>query len=261
MITKISEALKLPANQLVDLEGHYLIVKTLQDGFTGTYAGQYIYQIRKGLIEKTTGVFPTVWDKANSKWIVDPFTEDTKFPTTPKFDNAPKYNPIVMSIDTTVDSKAVYQVHGVARAFTDPYNLRGVTSAEVDKSITNSEGEANKILLQMFVDFADNEFRIGHYNLFITDEVVIDDAVVLVPATNVTLNKSTLSLVVGAKETLTATVTPSNTTDAKVFSSTASAVASVSATGEVTAKTAGTADIVVTVGTKTAKATVTVTEE
>lgn len=74
------------------------------------------------------------------------------------------------------------------------------------------------------------------------------------PATNITLNKSELTLTAGNSDTsLTATVTPNDSTDAVVWSSNTPAVATVnSATGEVTAVAPGEATIIATAGTKTA---------
>lgn len=76
------------------------------------------------------------------------------------------------------------------------------------------------------------------------------------------MDKTTTSLVVGANETLTATVSPANASDKTViWKSSDTAVATVDTTGKVAALKAGTADITVTTkdGSKTAKCTVTVT--
>lgn len=75
------------------------------------------------------------------------------------------------------------------------------------------------------------------------------------------MNKTTTSLVVGANETLTATVAPTNATDKTVtYKSSDTSVATVDSTGKVSGVKAGTADITVTTkdGSKTAKCTVTV---
>ena len=85
-----------------------------------------------------------------------------------------------------------------------------------------------------------------------------------IPVTGVTLDKSTLSLEVGATETLNATVAPSNASYKAVrFTSSDDAIATVDDDGLVTAVKAGTADITVETladGSKTAKCTLTVTE-
>ena len=78
---------------------------------------------------------------------------------------------------------------------------------------------------------------------------------------SVSLNKSSLSLVVGDMETLTATLSPANATNKAVkWSSSDPYVAQVNSYGEVTAKAAGTATITVTTedGHKTASCKVTV---
>lgn len=81
------------------------------------------------------------------------------------------------------------------------------------------------------------------------------------PATGISLNKSVLTLTAGNSDTsLTANVTPSDSTDTVVWSTNKPAVATVeSATGKVTAVSAGEAIITAKAGTKTATCTVTVT--
>lgn len=81
------------------------------------------------------------------------------------------------------------------------------------------------------------------------------------PATGITLNKSELTLAAGNSDTsLTANVTPLDSTDTVVWSSNKPEVATVDpATGKVTAVSAGEAVITATAGTKTATCTVSVT--
>ena len=78
------------------------------------------------------------------------------------------------------------------------------------------------------------------------------------PATNITLNKSELTLTAGDSDTsLIATVTPEGSTDTVVWSSSKTDVATVdSATGKVTAVAPGEATITATAGTKMATCTV-----
>ena len=82
--------------------------------------------------------------------------------------------------------------------------------------------------------------------------------------TGISLNKSTTSITEGESETLTATITPSNTTGDKTvkWSSSNEAVAAVDSNGKVTAKKAGTAVITATSSNgKTAGCTVTVKQK
>ena len=81
------------------------------------------------------------------------------------------------------------------------------------------------------------------------------------PATGITLNKSVLTLTAGNSDTsLTANVTPSDSTDTVAWSTNKPDVATVeSATGKVTAVAPGEATITAKAGTKTATCTVTVT--
>ena len=84
---------------------------------------------------------------------------------------------------------------------------------------------------------------------------------VTMPVSGVTLNKTALTLNIGANETLTATVAPANATNKKVtWKSSNAAVATVDANGKVTAVKAGEATITVTTedGGKTATCKVTV---
>ena len=84
---------------------------------------------------------------------------------------------------------------------------------------------------------------------------------VTIPVTGVTLNKTALTLNIGANETLTATVAPADATNKKVtWKSSDAAVATVDANGKVTAVKAGEATITVTTedGGKTATCKVTV---
>ena len=92
-----------------------------------------------------------------------------------------------------------------------------------------------------------------------TCEVTVQAKAIAV--TGVSLNTTSLTLTVGDKQTLKATVTPSNATNKSVtWSSSNSTIASVSSSGVVTAKKAGTAKIAVKTkdGGKTATCTVTV---
>lgn len=80
------------------------------------------------------------------------------------------------------------------------------------------------------------------------------------PATGITLNKDALTLTAGNSDTsLTANVTPSDSTDTVAWSTNKPAVATVDATGKVTAVAPGEAIITAKAGTKTATCTVTVT--
>lgn len=82
---------------------------------------------------------------------------------------------------------------------------------------------------------------------------------VLVEVTGIQLSQNSLSLKVGEKATLTATVSPSNATDKTVrWSSSQVSVATVSNAGQVTAIGNGTTVITATAGNKSAKCTVTV---
>jgi len=87
------------------------------------------------------------------------------------------------------------------------------------------------------------------------------DVTVVVPVSGVSLDQTSLTMIPGDTQTLTATVTPANASDKTVtWSSSSTSVATVSSSGVVTAKTGGSATITVTTndGGKTATCAVTV---
>ncbi len=105
----------------------------------------------------------------------------------------------------------------------------------------------------------------GDHNVIVDGGTLTGDVTgaVIYKVTDVSLDKSTLSLIEGENEQLIATVEPSNATNKTVtWSSSAESVATVDNSGKVTAVGAGTAQITVTTedGNKTATCTVTVKE-
>ena len=111
-----------------------------------------------------------------------------------------------------------------------------------------------------FFFFADSEEKYYTIN-YDPNGAAVTIAAAPKPATGITLNKSELTLTAGNSDTsLTATVTPSDSTDTVVWSTNKPAVATVdSATGKVTAVAPGEAIITAKAGTKSATCTVTVT--
>ena len=108
---------------------------------------------------------------------------------------------------------------------------------------------------------SDNGYGFSQPAYFAYDDVAVrfEKAGADVPATGVTLDKTTLSLTEGESATLTATVEPENATDkAIVWTSSDNAVATVE-NGVVTAVKAGTATITAACGSAKAECTVTVT--
>jgi hypothetical protein len=92
--------------------------------------------------------------------------------------------------------------------------------------------------------------------------VIVAEGTPVVEVTGVKLNKSSLALVIGGTEKLTATVEPDNATNKTVsWSSSAEAIATVANDGTVTAVAEGSATITATASGKTATAVVTVTKE
>ena len=113
-----------------------------------------------------------------------------------------------------------------------------------------------------FFFFADSELEPKYYTIsYDPNGAAVTVAAAPKPATGITLNKSALTLTAGSSDTsLTANVTPSDSTDTVAWSTNKPDVATVeSATGKVTAVAPGEAIITAKAGTKTATCTVTVT--
>lgn len=111
-----------------------------------------------------------------------------------------------------------------------------------------------------FFFFADSEEKYYTIN-YDPNGAAVTVAAAPKPATGITLNRSELTLTAGSSDTsLTANVTPSDSTDTVAWSTNKPDVATVeSATGKVTAVAPGEAIITAKAGTKTATCTVTVT--
>ena len=110
-----------------------------------------------------------------------------------------------------------------------------------------------------FFFFADSEEKYYTIN-YDPNGAAVTVAAAPKPATGITLNKSALTLTAGSSDTsLTANVTPSDSTDTVAWSTNKPDVATVDATGKVTAVAPGEAIITAKAGTKTATCKVTVT--
>ena len=106
---------------------------------------------------------------------------------------------------------------------------------------------------------SDGYTPIDHTPASYTDSVSVEITAAPVPATGISLNKKSTSIVAGSTETLTATVTPSASTDKVTWSSDNESVATVSSAGVVSAVATGTANITATAGSYSDTCAVTVT--
>lgn len=168
---------------------------------------------------------------------------------------------------------------GVAEKLNWTQALEGVAWTPVPKMLLNGFGAESytgteKLSLMTFQCTVDGDAAAKDYQVTLIDLVADDEnyetknptcipATITVtaapkPATGISLNKSELTLTAGNSDTsLTATVTPPDSTDSVVWSSDKPAVAAVdSATGKVTAVAPGEAIITAKAGTKTATCTV-----
>ena len=168
---------------------------------------------------------------------------------------------------------------GVAEKLNWTQALEGVAWTPVPKMLLNGFGAESytgteKLSLMTFQCTVDGNAAAKDYQVTLIDLVADDEnyetknptcipATITVtaapkPATGISLNKSEMTLTAGNSDaSLTATVTPPDSTDSVVWSSDKPAVAAVdSATGKVTAVAPGEATITAKAGTKTATCTV-----
>lgn len=139
----------------------------------------------------------------------------------------------------------------------------------VDENSWNGNGSCLKLKFRVLDDAAAGtaSITISELDIADIDEAPITFSVtagsvtvkqILVPATGISLNKSTTTIYTGANETLIATVEPNDTTDTVTWTSSNTAVATVDTNGKVTAAATGTATITATAGSQSASCVVTV---
>lgn len=163
-----------------------------------------------------------------------------------------------MTVDANGDD--VYNTNIIGGGFEEsPWPSVLTEYAESLMDLSSYAGK--KIYIAMWSNRKVNGANVQNINI---DEMAIyaERVTANVPVTSVSLNKTTLGLVVDTNETLTATITPADATNKEVtWTSSNEAVATVDATGKVTAIAVGTATITVTTvdGSKTATCALTVT--
>lgn len=138
-------------------------------------------------------------------------------------------------------------------AFVECPNLNSVTIfAKKPPTCTNNHFGNSSGTLYVPSESKYNYERISPWKNFSKIEVIV------IPATDISLDKVTMALPVGSIETISANVFPTNTTDKITWTSDNEVVATVNYLGVVTAKSVGNAKITATVGEKNASCTVTV---
>lgn len=226
------ELTNLSAKTLPELNGKFLVVETLSDGYTGTVNGHYNYEVvTKG---EDYEIYPTLWNNEKAQFV--------------KADE--------MVVYTNGDT-----VFYVTRTTKDPYNHAVISELIVEEGM-----DKDKRTLQAFQLFADDLFSIGNYNVFLTHQIDVVDSPNNVKVESVSLDKESGTLYVGDTVELTATVLPENATVKDVtFSVVPEGTATVTATGAkatVTARVKGSTNVIVTTldGDKTAQYALTVKE-
>lgn len=138
-VTKLEDVLK-PEVKEVQIEDKYLHVPALHDGYTGTVHGTYVYQVTKdGSDYKISEVLYDYEDDDKS------YLSDA---------------PVVMT-----DGDIIFFT---TRTTKDPYNFPAVSEEE----LTDSDVKEKQIL-QAFLAFAEDEFNLGEYNVFLADDPYI----------------------------------------------------------------------------------------
>ena len=154
-----------------------------------------------------------------------------------------------------------YDTNGTKTGETGIYLCNGPDNIIMDwtKWDLSGLGKVTKVTFNV-TGSSDNGYGFSQPAYFAYDDVAVrfEKAGANIPATGVTLDKADLSLAEGGTATLTATVTPADTTDKLEWASSNEAVATVK-DGVVTAVAAGKATITVSCGAVTDTCTVTVT--
>ena len=170
---------------------------------------------------------------------------------------------IPTGLETTIDSDGAIVVPSSKNGYKWSYSAQsaGYTGASdleiLSFACTVDNGASGNKNVTIKVDtFFDND-ELDEFEYEVTNSVVSVTAAPK-PATDISLNKSTLELTVGESETLVATVTPADTTDTVTWDTGRSDIATVDSTGKVTAVAPGTAVIAARAGEKSAFCTVTV---
>lgn len=168
--------LRAVGGTLPALQGKFLVVDTLSDGYTGTFAGHYNYEVLYK--DEEYQIYPTFWNETDKAFVHS-------------------------------DEMVVYtkenQVFFVDRTTSDPYN-----PAVVDSFVIEEGMDKDKRTLQAFKRFADSLFRIGNYNLFIASGVSEADSPNFARVEKVELDKASGTVTIGATVELEAVISPSN---------------------------------------------------
>ncbi|MBU5230164.1 Ig-like domain-containing protein, partial [Intestinimonas butyriciproducens] len=172
---------------------------------------------------------------------------------------------IPTGLETTIDSDGAIVIPSSKNGYKWSYSAQsaGYTGASdleiLSFACTVDNGASgNKNVTIKVATFFDND-ELNEFEYEVTNSVVTVTAAPK-PATDISLNKDELTLTAGATETLTATVTPSDTTDTVAWSSNKPEVATVDSTGKVTAVAPGEATITAKAGEQSASCAVTVNE-
>lgn len=218
----------LATQNLPALDGKFLVVETRSDGYTGTVAGNYNYEVEMSANEYY--IYPTFWDDYEEKF--------------------ERQDALVVY----TSGNTVYTAGNIRE---DPFS-----PTEIRKLIVYNYMQKDKRVVQAFKIFANEAFTIGKYNIFIKD-IIAKDNPNIIHVTGVSISNKNLSLNVGDKKKISYNIEPSNATRKDVeFKSSNTDVVAVSDSGEVTAKKVGEATITVTTedGNKSSTCTVAVEE-
>lgn len=202
----------LDTQELPALDGKFLVVETRSDGYTGTVAGNYNYEVE--MSENEYYIYPTFWDDYKEKFV--------------------RQDALVVY----TSGNTVYTAGNIGE---DPFS-----PTEIRKLIVYDYMQKDKRVVQAFKIFANEAFTIGKYNIFVKD-VIAKDNPNITRVTGVSISNKNLSLNVGDKKKISYSIEPSNATRKDVeFKSSNTDVVTVSDSGEVTAKANGNAEITVT---------------
>lgn len=126
-----------------DIKDKLLVVKTIQDGFTGIREGAHYYKVEEDSGDYT--VSPVSWDDKTKKFV-------------------PTDKPVILT-------EGADTVLFVGNALKDPY----VGTSVINKKLGKAETLENQVL-QAFLASIDGIYSLGVYGVMISDEAGVIDA-------------------------------------------------------------------------------------
>ncbi len=165
------------------------------------------------------------------------------------------YDEAVLELQSVANSGVLNGFTTPSPTISSPYTLRWADSLATTDNTSNGavvtltfKALQTTSATSVTIEHGEARNSLGTKVTFENAQANVKVNAIPIPATGVTLNKNTLTLIENTNETLIATVSPTNTTDTVVWDSSKDEVATVDTNGNVIAVAPGTATITATAG-------------